>query len=201
MMAGVFSFITVDDARAVHFIILGAAGTASVAITSDPVVANDFSGPNEFHNVILTVNEPFTLHEISVEGSIDDPDSDDCDRIRVYNGAFPIEYGNVTLADEDRKLQNISDEKRNKVVDGNDRANPQTWSQNRDDSDDSTGILTFASATQLVTQLRFQECGSDTPVYSATVTYYLSGVEEGDFVLQDIEANTTRLHDRDGGCC
>jgi len=197
MIAGAFSFITVDNVSAVHFIILGAAGTASATVTSDPIVANDFTGTRQFHNVVLTVFEPFTLHEITVKGQIDDT-ADECDKILTHSQAFPVEYTNVTQANVDDKTQMISNEHANRIVDGDDLANPQTWSQNQDDRDNGVGVLTFAEPTKIVTQVTFiEQCDVDSPDYSAIVTYYLSGVDEGDFLLSAIEGNVTTLRDRD----
>ena len=184
MVAGIFSFITIEKASAVHIFLLSGAGGASATV-SKTVTTNSTELSNDLvrHNFLLESTKSYTIHDITVKSEIKDTTDCSSDKVYVEIDAFPAEYGNYTLAVIDNKEERLLDDGRAVILDGNDEVNPQTWSKNVEDRDDSVGRNTIQQDTIVVTQVTFRESCGATNDFSAEVTYYLSGVNADDVVL------------------
>jgi len=193
MVAGIFSFITVEKASAVHIFLLSGAG-GGLAIVSDTVttIAADLSNDKVRHNFVLESTKPYTIHDITVKSEIKDSTCQS-DKVNVEIDAYPAEYGNYTLAVIDDREERILDAGKKEILDGTDEANPQTWSKNVEDRDNSVGRHTIQQDTIVVTQVTFTESCSDANDFSAEVTYYLSGLKATDVVLT-IDKDELALH-------
>jgi len=197
MIAGMFAFIPIDNASTFHLLlnqgVSGATFSESATVSTDNV-----SDDIVFHNFILTVDEPFTIQDITVRGEIEESDSSS-DEIGIAIRAYPGEYGfNVTAVKEDDRKENICDDcdgSSGRVVEGDDDVKKRTWSMNAVDKGHSTGDLTFGPDTKIVVNVCFGDASGSggTTDYLATVTFYLRGVFSGDDV--DIEVQDGGVDD------
>ena len=193
MVAGIFSFITVEKASAVHIFLLSGAGGASATVSKTvTTLAADLSNDKVRHNFVLTSEKPYTIHDITVKSEIKDTDCSS-DKVTVEIDAYPTEYGNYTLAVIDDKEERLLDNGKTEILDGNDEVNPQTWSKNSEDRDDSVGRNTIQQDTTVITQVTFKEVCEGPNDFSAEVTYYLSGVTNDDVDLS-VDKDELALH-------
>ena len=204
MIAGMFAFIPIENASTFHLLlnqgISGASSTETKSVSTDDVSSGDGINGIVHHNFILESDVPFTIHDITVKGEIDNSDTND-DVIRVAVRGYPGEYDlDPKAARNDNRLTQICDDCRGNdgtVISGDDEVTTQTWSMVAVDKTQSSGDLTFGPDTNIVVQICFDDDGSASD-YSAEVTFYLRGIfSDDDVSLTLVEGST--VDDDDNG--
>ena len=203
LIAGMFAFIQVDKATTIHLLLNQ--GVSGVTKTIVNTVSSEGLTDTAFHHFILSSDVPFTIHDITVKGEIENSDENGGDSIQVAIQGYPAAYGNnATKANEESRLDEIYDDTSgdaNRVVDGNDEVNPRTWSMNMADASGNVGALTFGPNQHILVEVCFEDDdeGDDASDYTATVTFWLRGVFGEDDVTVEV-LNPTEDVDIDGDC-
>jgi len=194
MIAGVFAFIPIDNATTFHLLLNQGVSGATFTIFNS-TSTDDLDDDIVYHNFILESDVPFTIHDITVRGEIEDSDTS-ADDIRVKVRGYPAEYLlNATAARDDHRMDDICDDcgsmgSSGEVVDGNDKVKSRTWSMTAVDKTQSTGDLTFGPDSNIVVQVCFDDDGGSASDYSAEVTFYLRGIFSGDDVTLTPQLDT-----------
>ena len=193
LIVAIFSLMPVDKATTIHSSVLVVSTTLTNSTNSTSLVGD------KYHHFILSSSEPFTIHDITVKGEITGT-TDSGHKIRVTEiGAYPDEYGNdpQSAVDDDR-LNDVCDDcdsessEDNVVVDGNDSKNPQTWSMNSVDANNSVGELGFGPSQNIVVEICFKDGAGGDPNMTAMVTFHLKGVEDGDVSVK-VNENVSQI--------
>jgi len=178
LIAGMFAFIPVDKATTFHLSLNQ--GVSGVTKTIVNTVSSEGLTGTAFHHFILSSDVPFTIHDITVKGEIENSDENGGDRIQVIIDGYPAAYGNnATKANEESRLDDICDDcsgDSGRVVDGNDEVNPRTWSMNMADASENVGVLTFGPNQHIIVEVCFDDDdeGDDSSDYTAMVTFWLT---------------------------
>ena len=185
MVAGLFAFAPVEQASTVHVgVVQSVTGVQTSVTETIDVTVNDDS---EFHQAILTATEPFTISDITVEGTMTDT-NDDCDEIRVgFILSYPQEYGtgNDAAADafNDARSGDLLGDDNFTIVDGDDDLVSQTFSMNGARANDGGTSLTFGPNSNVAVEIELAEfnCVSDDNVdFDVDITFHLNGITETD---------------------
>jgi len=194
LIAGMFAFMPIDKATTFHLSLNQ--GISGVTKTIVNTVSSEGLTDTAFHHFILSSKVPYTIHDITVKGEIENSDNSG-DRIRVIIDGYPAAYGNnATKANEESRINEICDDcgdDGGRVVDGNDEVNPRTWSMNMADASGNVGVLTFGPNQHIIVEVCFDDDdeGDDSSDYTAMVTFWLRGVfGEGDVSVEVIENPT-----------
>ena len=166
MIAGVFAFIPINNATTFHLLLNQGVSGATFTIFNS-TSTDDLGDDRVFHNFILESDVPFTIHDITVRGELEDSDSSS-DDIRAVVQGYPAEYGlNATAAKDDNRMEDILDDSGSsaEVVDGNDNIKSRTWSMVATDKGEDTGDLTFGPDTNILVQVCFRDNGGSASDY------------------------------------
>jgi len=196
MVAGLFAFAPVEQASTVHEQVVQGVTGVQTSITETlnvTIPVNTF----EYHQVILTADEAFTIVDVTVENSISGADECDVVDFQVI-AAYPQQYGTSgTSADTALNTDSAGGFLRTStatIAQGDDTEDPSTWSLNGENGNNLIGPLTFGPNQNIVFEVLLEElfedgCPTNGADFDVDVTFHLTGID-----LDDVD--TTQNNDR-----
>ena len=187
VVAGLFAFAPVEQASTVHESVSASISGAPTVLTATVLTATNINNITEWHQVVLTSEVPYTIHDIEVDAEItQSAGNDGCDEIDVEAVAFPAEYGSDggPLSFDEGTTESMFGER--EILDGDDDFDSLTWSMSAQLADDGHGLFSFTENTNVLFQVNFQAnsaCVDNDVDFTADVTFYLSGATEDEVEL------------------